>query len=75
MEFHAAAGCFLIAGIMLFEIKYALQSAKKHSPVNTVKGMFHQMKKPKIYRLLCIVLFSVLLFIGFFNLVEGLVAL
>lgn len=72
--FHAFAGCFLIAGIMLIETKYALQPAKKHSPVNTVKEMFHQMKKPNMYKNLCIVMFLVFLFIGIFNLVNGLVS-
>ena len=70
-EFHSAAGSFLIAGLMLFEIKYALQPNKKNGPVNTVKGYYHKIKKPTAYKNLCIVMFLVFVFIGVFSLVEG----
>ena len=61
---ETAIGCFAVAGIMLAEAKFALRPNKKWGRANGVKGMFHLMKKPKIYRNICLSFYLIFLLVG-----------
>lgn len=70
-EFSHAGGGFLVATWQAFEIKYAL-IPNKRGMVNSVKKMYHQFGKQKLYRIQCWVIFSIFLFIGIVKFISAL---
>ena len=61
-DFQLFSGSCMMAGVELINIKYALRPNK--AVVNPVKSMYHRMNKANAYRIRCIVIFVVFLFIG-----------
>jgi len=73
-EYTRAFADFLISGVTLVEAKFA-DKPFKFRFANNARGLFQKIGKPKIYRIICLAVFSIFFALGFIDFFKGLIVL